>query len=106
MALSPSCLGVSVGQGEKQTLGWVQGQIQFGDTMNITTKTIETTRAFIRYENIQHISWEYLDGKKKVLLKIHSGAQDYILEECSLEEFQSFYLEYKAWAFDSDGRDN
>ena len=73
--------------------------------MNITTKTIKTSRAFIRYENIQHISWEFLDNKRRVLLKLHSAAQDYILEECSLDEFQSFFLEYKAWAFDSDGRE-
>jgi len=73
--------------------------------MNITTKTIETSRAFIRYENIQHISWEFLDNKKKVLLKIHSAAQDYILEECGFEDFQDFILEYKGWSFDSDGRE-
>ena len=73
--------------------------------MNITTKTIETSRAFIRYENIQHISWEFLENKKKVLLKIHSAAQDYILEECEFDTFQNFFLEYKAWTFDSDRRD-
>lgn len=75
--------------------------------MNITTKTIETSRAFIRYENIQHISWEYIDGRdsERILFKIHSAAQDYILEECSLEKFQSFFLEYKAWAFDADKRE-
>tara|TARA_R100000388_G_scaffold30547_3_gene23908 strand:+ start:4446 stop:4712 length:267 start_codon:yes stop_codon:yes gene_type:complete len=72
--------------------------------MIILNTSIQTTRAFIRYENIQHISWEFREHKTRVLVKIHSSAQDKIIEECDLEDYNEFLRSYRVWAADRDSR--
>tara|TARA_Y100000114_G_scaffold34953_1_gene30488 strand:+ start:2854 stop:3102 length:249 start_codon:yes stop_codon:yes gene_type:complete len=70
--------------------------------MIILRTAIQTTRAFIRYKNIQHISWEFREHKTRVLVKIHSSAQDKIIEECDLEDYNEFLKSYRSWQADMD----
>ena len=72
--------------------------------MNITKNTLQTSRAFIRYAQIQHISWEMLtnpqetiSSTEEVSIKIYSAGESCIIEKCSLKEFTSFLNSYKEW---------
>ena len=70
--------------------------------MIILKTSIQTTRAFIRYKNIQHISWEFREHKTKALVKIHTSANDTIIEECTIEDYNEFLKNYRIWAADMD----
>ena len=70
--------------------------------MKILKTAIQTTRAFIRYKNIQHVSWDFREHKTRVLLKIHTSANDNIIEECDLDKYNEFITAYRVWSADMD----
>ena len=59
--------------------------------MKIYKNAIETDRAFIHFDNIQHFSWtKYQEGYE---IKIYSNA-GYILQQISKNDFNKLLLNY------------
>jgi hypothetical protein len=67
--------------------------VKLGDIMEIYKNAIQTERAFIMFNKIQHISWDY-ESDYNILLKIYSSAGK-IVQLISEEHFDSFMLRYK-----------
>jgi len=62
--------------------------------MEIKYNAIETDRAYVRYNNIQHISWaKATSGNFEV--KIHTSNNNPIIQLFTKEEFDNFLNSYK-----------
>lgn len=62
--------------------------------MKITYNAIETDRAYVRYNNIQHISWSRKDDAI-LEVKIYTSNNSPIIQNFSKEEYSDFIYKYK-----------
>tara|TARA_R110002020_G_scaffold53057_2_gene148702 strand:- start:3030 stop:3239 length:210 start_codon:yes stop_codon:yes gene_type:complete len=63
--------------------------------MEIYKNAIKTDRAFIPFNNIQHISWK-LEFKNEYEVKIYSNAQA-IIQPMSADRLEEFLKHYKQY---------
>ena len=89
-------LSVDVNLGGKLTFGWVRSPILFGEIkMKIYKNAVMTDRAFIHFDNIQHISWNYHGDYVEV--KVYSSVGNPIIKQISSNELDTLvnrYAEY------------
>jgi len=64
-----------------------------GDIMKIYDNAIETERAFIHFNNVQHISWNKYD-EENVEVKIHSMS-NFIIQVMKFEDAEYLLTKYK-----------
>ncbi len=64
--------------------------------MKLYNKGIETKRAFIAFDNIQHISWSHVDYDN-VEVKIYSSASSAIIQKMPSGDFLIFLNSYKEY---------
>lgn len=62
--------------------------------MKIEKKAIETDRAYVRYRNIQHISWARKNDDV-LEVKIHTSNNSPIIQNMSNSDFDIFLKAYK-----------
>lgn len=64
--------------------------------MQFYTRGIETNRAFVAFDNIQHISWKWTSDID-VECKIHTSSQYPIIQTMKEDSFLSFLKLYKEY---------
>jgi|TARA_R110001592_G_scaffold193663_2_gene440931 hypothetical protein len=75
--------------------GWVQCPILRGINMKLYRKAIKTDLAFIRFENIQHISWNH-EPDNYVTVKLYSSGGT-IVQKTTMKFFEEFMSSYCRW---------
>ena len=64
--------------------------------MQFYTRGIETNRAFVAFDNIQHISWSHVDYDN-VEVKIYSSNPSAIIQKMPSGDFLNFLNSYKEY---------
>lgn len=64
--------------------------------MQFYTRGIETNRAFVAFDNIQHISWKWIKDNE-VECKIHTASKYPVIQTMKDDSFLSFLKLYKEY---------